>query len=359
MNRQVSDLKRIALVAVATAAAMWILLYAPTPYVVYEPGIATPVAPMVTAEQGDAMGEGTFLLTAVKLSDPNFFDVLRSAWDKDEDVMMKKDVFRGYTQQQYTDRLSVIMEGSQNNAVEAAYHYLGLPYAMKVQAIVVSDISVKAGEKAGVFQAGDKLIGLAGGPRFESTNDMLGKLQRVEAGSHVTVEIERDGALVQVEMDAARLGPELTEEQLPAVFGASVLTELRSLEPSDARKLLTIKAGEIGGPSAGLVFALQSIDLLTEGDLTGGSRIAATGTITPDGKVGPIGGIKQKVVITSREGAQLFLVPEGNYKEAKAKAKQLGTALEVVGVTGLEDALDKIEQFNASASGVTEAQAKP
>ncbi|MDQ0113032.1 S16 family serine protease [Paenibacillus harenae] len=354
MDRQVSDLKRIALVAVATAAAMWILLYAPTPYVVYEPGIATPVAPMVTAEQGDAEGEGTFLLTAVKLSDPNFFDVLRSAWDKDEDVMMKKDVFRGYTQQQYQDRLSVIMEGSQNNAVEAAYRYLELPFAFKVQAIVVSDISVKAEEDAGLFQAGDKLIGLAGGPRFESTADMLDKLRRVDAGSHVaTIDIERDGALAQVEMDAARLGPSLTKDRLPAVFGASGLTELRSLEPGDARKRLAIKAGDIGGPSAGLVFALQSIDLLTVGDLTGGSRIAATGTITPDGKVGPIGGIKQKVVITSREGAQLFLVPEGNYKEAKAKAKQLGTAMEVVGVTNLKDALGKIKQFNASTRGVT------
>ncbi|WP_337098805.1 S16 family serine protease [Paenibacillus sp. YIM B09110] len=351
MNRQVSDLKRITLVAVATAAAMWILLYAPTPYVVYEPGIATPVAPMVAAEQGDAEGNGSFLLTAVKLSDPNFFNVLRSAWDKDDDILMKKDVFRGYTQQQYADRLSVIMEGSQNNAVEAAYHHLNLSYTIKVQAIIVSDNASQVEEGNSLFQTGDKLIGMTGGPRFENAADMLDKLRNAEESSPLTVEIERSGARMQVQLDAARLGPALTEEQLPALFGASGLTELRALEPTDTRDRLTIKAGDIGGPSAGLVFALQSIDLLTEGDLTGGSRIAATGTITPEGKVGPIGGIKQKVVITSREGAQLFLVPEGNYKEAAAKAKQLGTAMKIVEVTDLEDALGKIKQFNVAASG--------
>ena len=119
------------------------------------------------------------------------------------------------------------------------------------------------------------------------------------------------------------------------------------MQADDERQAVRISAGEIGGPSAGLVFALGVIDLLTDGDLTGGSRIAATGTINPDGKVGAIGGIKQKVVSTDGEGAELFLVPNANEKEAKAKAKRIGSEMEIVGVETLQEAMDAIASYLA------------
>jgi PDZ domain-containing protein len=130
-------------------------------------------------------------------------------------------------------------------------------------------------------------------------------------------------------------------------LGIISVTELRSLEPADSRYRLTIAAGDIGGPSAGLVFALQALDLMTEGDLSGGHRIAATGTITVDGKVGAIGGIKQKIAIASEEGAQLFLAPSDNYEEARSQAKSIGSAMQVEKVDTLQQALDRIKQFNA------------
>ena len=117
------------------------------------------------------------------------------------------------------------------------------------------------------------------------------------------------------------------------------------LSDSAERQALRISAGEIGGPSAGLVFALGAIDLLTDGDLTGGARIAATGTIDPDGKVGAIGGIKQKVVATDGEGAELFLVPKANEGDAKAKANRMGSKMKIVGVQTLREATDAIASF--------------
>jgi Lon-like protease len=78
-----------------------------------------------------------------------------------------------------------------------------------------------------------------------------------------------------------------------------------------------ISSGNVGGPSAGLMFALALYDALTPGDLTQGRTIAGTGTIDPKGDVGPIGGITDKVVAAQRVGADIFLVPHGNWEELK------------------------------------------
>jgi PDZ domain-containing protein len=75
-----------------------------------------------------------------------------------------------------------------------------------------------------------------------------------------------------------------------------------------------------GGPSAGLMFTLGVYNALTPGDITGGRVIAGTGTINLDGTVGPIGGVQQKVVAAELAGAHYFLVPTGNYADAKAAA---------------------------------------
>jgi PDZ domain-containing protein len=80
---------------------------------------------------------------------------------------------------------------------------------------------------------------------------------------------------------------------------------------------VTVNLGqEIGGPSAGAMFALAIFDKLTPGALTGGQHIAGTGTIEPDGTIGPIGGIQQKIIGAREEGATTFLVPAANCADA-------------------------------------------
>jgi len=345
LRSKLAEWRRIGLVALLTAAFMWGLLYAPTPFVVFEPGLAVPVAPMMQAEESDAASEGVFLLTAVKMVEPNMLKVIASVLDADRDILAKRAVLGGYSEKEYAERLTIVMEGSQNNAVEAAYRYLDLPYDAITSAIVVSDI--KKGEQGNmaVLKPGDRLLGMQGGRSFSSTDDMVTQLQQLESSQIITLDIERDGQKRKLEVYFAKPKELLTVVSLPASIGAAGLTELRSLKPSDSGNRLRVSAGAIGGPSAGLIFALQAIDLLTEGDLTGGHRIAATGTITPDGKIGPIGGIKQKVVITSEKGAELFLVPAGNYDEAVFKAKSLGTKMQIVKVETLSDAIDQIKSY--------------
>ncbi len=129
---------------------------------------------------------------------------------------------------------------------------------------------------------------------------------------------------------------------------------------TDHSKIVTkvpvkIDAGEIGGPSAGLMFTLQIYNQLTKQNLTGGRKISGTGTMDPDGTVGPIGGIDKKVLIASQEGAKVFFAPDdpvtkailkvephyqNNYAIAKAAAKKIGTKMKIVPVKNLDDALD-------------------
>jgi PDZ domain-containing protein len=96
-----------------------------------------------------------------------------------------------------------------------------------------------------------------------------------------------------------------------------------------------------GGPSAGLMFTLTVYDLLTEEDLTGGRKIAGTGTIDINGNVGPIGGVQQKVAAAERAGAEYFLCPAQNYADAVAVAKEI----EVVQVTTAEEAIEFLKSL--------------
>jgi PDZ domain-containing protein len=103
---------------------------------------------------------------------------------------------------------------------------------------------------------------------------------------------------------------------------------------------LTIEAGDVGGPSAGMMHALAIIDTLTPGEMTNGHIVAGTGTIAYDGAVGPIGGIRQKVVGAEAAGAEYILVPADNYESAMTAPRE---SIEIVSIGTLQDAIDFFE----------------
>jgi len=102
--------------------------------------------------------------------------------------------------------------------------------------------------------------------------------------------------------------------------------------------------GEIGGPSAGMMFALGVIDKLTPMNLTGGKFVAGTGTITPSGQVGAIGGVEQKMVGARDAGATVFLAPASNCADTKGAVP---AGLRVVKVSTLSQAVDDLEAIKA------------
>jgi PDZ domain-containing protein len=108
---------------------------------------------------------------------------------------------------------------------------------------------------------------------------------------------------------------------------------------------IEIRAGDVGGPSAGMMHTIAIVDSLTEGELTHGRVIAGTGTIDLDGNVGSIGGIRQKVVAAEAAGAEYILVPEANYESALTAERD---DIEIVPVATLDQAISFLESLETA-----------
>jgi PDZ domain-containing protein len=154
-----------------------------------------------------------------------------------------------------------------------------------------------------------------------------------EPGDTVRMQVDRNGELLNVSADLTRA------EDGRALLGVRLSTKIRL--PFE----IAIDSGEVVGPSAGLAYALELLDVLTPGELTGGVKVAATGELAPSGEVGPVGGVAQKVVTVKRAGAKVFLVPKANEAEAKTRA---GDGLRVVGVESFDEALKALGSMQGS-----------
>ena len=112
-----------------------------------------------------------------------------------------------------------------------------------------------------------------------------------------------------------------------------------------------IKSGKIGGPSAGLMFALEMYDKLVDEDMTKGYNIAGTGEIDFEGNVLRIGGVDKKVVAADRNDIDIFFVPnengrsDSNYVEAKETAEKIKSDMEIVPVDTFDDAIEFLENL--------------
>ena len=168
-----------------------------------------------------------------------------------------------------------------------------------------------------------------------SVSDFIGQLRTYEIGDTISISYIRDGKLQNFE---TKLIEHVEYKGEPMVgFLASTPNEVYEF-PFE----VDIKTGEVGGPSAGLLMALNVYNLLTLEDITKGKVIAGTGTIEIDGSVGPVGGIKQKVIAAKRIGAALILVPTSNFNEA-IKLSDRDTS--IIAVDSFQEALIVINEF--------------
>jgi PDZ domain-containing protein len=191
------------------------------------------------------------------------------------------------------------MVSSQDAAIAVALTELGYDVQPAVEVFSVT----KDAPADGKLEVRDVIVAVNGSP-ISTTEEVGNAVRSTPKGQDVTLTVVRDGEEREVtvtpgERDGA---PFIGIDMLPGYrfpFDVSV-----DVDPN------------IGGPSAGLMFSLAIYDTLTPGSLTGGAVVAGTGTIDPEGKVGPIGGIQQKVAAARDTGAELFLVPPDNCDEA-------------------------------------------
>lgn len=193
-----------------------------------------------------------------------------------------------------------------------------------------------------VLDPGDRIISVEG-EQIEGVEDLGRILADHTAGDLVDMTIERprvDGSFTRLDVEVELTTSPDDEERTIVGF-----------YPFDTRRVelpfeLDIDTGSIGGPSAGLAFTLTLIDELTPGELTGGGRIAVTGSIGLDGSVGAIGGLRQKASAVAQTGVDTFIVPAAQSEEDLAAAREAGgDDLEIIPVATLEEALGELERL--------------
>ncbi|TQJ33133.1 YlbL family protein [Arthrobacter sp. SLBN-122] len=228
----------------------------------------------------------------------------------------------GTTREEAQEQSAVAMATSQENAVASALNELRIPFGQQLQAADLSKDSASAGK----IQQGDILKSING--KDISALSVIQDELAAGKGAPVSVTVERDGRPVTVEVTPKDNGQ--------GRFILGVMLKYLFSFPFQVQ----ISLDKVGGPSAGLMFSLGIIDTVTPGDLTGGKHVAGTGTISPDGAVGPIGGIGQKMRGARSSGATLFLAPAGNCDEV---ASHVPDGLQVVRVENLSEARHAVE----------------
>lgn len=221
------------------------------------------------------------------------------------------------------------MSRSQEIAVAVALEALG--YVVDVEDEGAEVTTVLPDRPAdGILEVGDIVIGAAGTP-VRRARQLQAALADVRPGEEVGLTIVRDGKEMKVTVGT------MPSEDDPNRAVMGVLIEQAAT--FDFPLEIEIDAGDIGGPSAGLAFALGITDELGD-ELTCGRRITVTGELDLEGNVGAIGGVKQKAIGADQSGADIFVVPEGNAVEAREHAPD---ELEVIAVSTYDEAVDALE----------------
>ncbi|MGZ4662005.1 PDZ domain-containing protein [Pseudarthrobacter sp. NIBRBAC000502771] len=228
----------------------------------------------------------------------------------------------GTTKEEAQEQSAVAMATSQENAVASALNELKIPFGQQLQAAGLSKDSASAGK----IQQGDILKSING--KDITSLAVIQDELAAGKGAPAAVTVERAGQPVALEVTPKDNGQ--------GRFILGVMLKYLFSFPFQVQ----ISLDKVGGPSAGLMFSLGIIDTVTPGDLTGGKHIAGTGTISPDGTVGPIGGIGQKMRGARSSGATLFLAPAGNCDEV---AGHIPGGLQVVRVENLGEARHAVE----------------
>ena len=341
----------ISMLASATVLAALVVL--PTPYAVSNPGPTEDVLGTVSGKPLIAISGATTypatgelrLTTVSATGGPGYpssmLGVLRGWASQWAVVRPAEELFPPeQTQDEIDEANNQEMVSSQENASVAALTELGY----EVPATLVVAGTAEGSDAEGKFEDGDVLTAVNGTP-LPDYQSLVTTMDAVTPGDKVTATVRRQGESVDVEITTTE------SDTGRAQMGLFIDPDFDM--PVD----ITIDAGNIGGPSAGTMFALGVIDKLTEEDEAAGAVIAGTGTMDIVGNVGPIGGIRQKLAGAKRDGAAWFLAPKDNCDEVVGHVPQ---GLRVVEISTLHQAREAVVAIGeGKADGLPTCAAAP
>jgi PDZ domain-containing protein len=308
------------------------------PYFALTPGPAQDVARLIAINGSKTTPvKGQLLLTTVSLHEIRVAEAVRGWFDPSIAILSRSAIIPpGSSEREVEERTTAQMDESHVLAAAAALSLLG--YDVKVESTGVRVRAVTLGVPASkALRRGDVVVGADGQP-VKQAEDLVAAIQRHKVGDAIVLRVMRGTETIEVTTQT--IGR--PENPSDPVIGITLETVPQVRLPL----AIQIESMGIGGPSAGLMFALGIYDLLDPQDLTRGRVIAGTGEISFGGEVRPVGGIRQKIESARRGGAELFVVPTVELEQACAVAK----GLPIIGVDRLKQAVDALRATRGTAA---------
>ncbi len=323
-------------------------LVVPIPYFIESPGSAVHLNELISIDNQKDKEDGSFMLTTVGVRQATAFTYFMCFLPFHEGLTKKELYGDVSSNKEFNQVQDYYMTSSVNAAIELAYRTAGAEYKTHYKGVYVMSILDESKFK-GKLEVGDTIVSLDG-HSFKSSEEFIDYVKSKKVGEEIDVVVNRNGSEKKVSAPLMKM-----DTDKKAGLGISLVndTTITTTIPVD------VNTEEIGGPSAGLMFSLEIYTQLKGINLRDGRQIAGTGTISPDGTVGRIGGIDKKVVAADKEGATIFFAPDDeidpaikkkypelktNYEEAKAAAKKIGTKMKIVPVKTFQDAVDYLEK---------------
>lgn len=378
--------RRRRLVYVAVTVAFLLLLtvvgsmFVQTPYYRLAPGSVRTTEELIAVDGAETFTDdaGVIGYTTVSMGPATGFELVQGWIDPHTEILTKEEAIGDQDPDENRQVNLQMMDSSKQLAAAVALMELGysidqtgtgalvLEVAPGAPAdgvlrrgdtvVAIDDVAVERNDELGAALAG-RSPGEAVRVRVERPVDLPDDPASTSSSSSVTTtpvdDVPRPEGAPHAEVDAFEveivLGEHPDDPAQPFVGVSTVTRDQQYALPFD----VTIDSGKVGGPSAGLAFTLGVIDVLTPGSLTGGRKVATTGTISFDGTVGEVGGVHQKTIAVRAAGADVFLVPPAELEEAQRWA---GDDLEVIAVADVDEALAALERVGGDTSGVRDQQ---
>jgi Lon-like protease len=329
----------LSIAGLATLIAIAVAVLVPVPYVILGPGPTLNTLGQLSGQPLISITghpvyptSGNLNMVTISLQGGpgvhlNVFQALRAWLDPSEAVVPSSELYPpGQSAQETQAQDTEQMASSQETATAAALSALHIAY--QTQVVVMQTV---AGYPAStVLKTGDQIVAVDGKP-VTGQSGLSSLITAHPAGTVLQLTVVRAGQTLTLPVTSKNSGG-------TPIIGVQVQMEYKF--PFTVK----ISVGDIGGPSAGMMFALGIIDKLTPMNLTGGKFIAGTGEITQAGQVQPIGGIQQKMVAARDAGATVFLTPAGNCSDT---AGAVPAGLRIVKVSTLSQAISDLEAIKA------------
>ena len=328
--------------ATTTIALLVVALLLPVPYVRLSPGPTfdvigehdgTPVIAIEGATTYPTDGQLDMTTVYERGGPRTGLSLLEAiaAWANSTDAVVPRELIYpdDISGEEVKQRQAMLFSTSESHAVAAALRHLDLP----VKENVVASMVYAQSPAETRLEAGDIIVSIDGKP-MATPEDVGAYVRGMPIGTTFEFVVDRDGTKVTESVTSADNPDEKGKPYIGIGVGVDYAADFD----------ITFSLEDVGGPSAGLIFATGLVDKLTEESLTGGRHVAGTGTIDPEGNVGPIGGIRQKLAGAAGEGAELFLMPKGHCAEADGHVPD---GLTVVPVSTLDDAIAALDTWRS------------